>query len=234
PRLYDPDGEAVDYGIRYADGYLSGLRELFVDYAAKADAYFVLRPMADGYRFHFEDARPLREAHGYRYWILGPATGLSEVEQWHDLLRDWISEGEVNVLVSSWVETDFTRTLENLHAAGTISVKIGGSSKAPVVIVEGEQEQSFDLTTGRVIELGIDPKFLWRNAEFLGGRDVREEAVSHSESEGLTLPLSPEQRKLAGMLRPTPTTSGTSDEILATLGMLHPAASPPSSAHAER
>lgn len=234
PTLIDERGHEPGYDVTYTNGILSGLRDLFVDYEAKAGQYLVLRLRSEGYEFGFEEPNPLLEARGYRYWLLGTAAALNQIPNWKRMLRAWIIEGEVNVLVRNWEDNAFTRTLSKLHASGTISVKCYNGLFPTVVVIEGESVVALDPTQGKLIQLSTDPGFLWRQAEFLEGRNARDEAQNDSSSNGLTLPLSPEQRKLADLLSPMRTPEGAPAELLAWLGMLEPRATPPKGSTATR
>lgn len=234
PTLVDEQGYEPGYDVTYTHGILSGLRDLFVDYEAKPGHYLVLRLRSDGYEFGFEEPNPLLETHGYRYWLLGTAAALNQIPDWKRMLHVWITEGEVNVLVRNWEENAFTRTLSRLHASGTISVKRYNGSFPTVVIVEGENHVALDPIQGKLIQLSTDPEFLWRQADFLEGRNVRDEAQNDTASNGLTLPLSPEQRKLADLLSPMGIPEGSPAELLARLGMLEPRGTPPQGSTATR
>lgn len=235
PVLVDEDGHEPGYDVFYSHGILSGLRDMFVDYGARPGQYLVLRLRSRGYEFAFEEPDLLQETHGYRYWVMGSAEALNALPNLKRALRNWISEGEVNILVSGWKDNPFTQSITALHKSGTVSVKTSGMPLQSVIIVESETEVAINLETGNLIEFSKDVGFLWRQGEFLGGEDVRNKAQSSgTESVGLTLPLSPEQRRLADLLRPMAIPSGTPQEILQQVGMLEPTLRPPDKSPASR
>lgn len=234
PRLVYRDGHDPGYEVTYENGMLSGLRDLFVDYEARAGQYLVLRLLSDGYEFSLEDPNPLVETPGYRYWLLGSASDLDSIPNWKRLLHTWLSEGEVNVLVRNWEENAFTRAVENLHRSGAVTVKRFAGSMPTVVVIEGEAEVAVDPLRATVMQLSTNIGFLWRQGELLDGRDVREEAQDGSSSDGLVLPLTPLQRQLAESLRPMPAPTGTPEQLLEDIGILEPGSPRPNGSTAKR
>lgn len=227
PKLVDEDGHDPSYSVSYSNGILSGLRELFVDYEASVGDYLVLQVLADGYRFSLEPPNLLLETRGYRYWLLGSIAELESIPDWKQLMHTWVGDGEVNVLVRDWIDSAFAGSLEQLHQAGVITVKRFDGALPAVIVIEADDELAIDPFRGNVVELSTDIGFLWRRGELLDGRDVREEAQTSATGEGLTLPLTPVQRRLAESLRPMPKPSGSVGELVSAFGMLAPGIAPP-------
>lgn len=234
PKLVDEDGFDPGYAPVYNGGVLSGLRDLFVDYDAKPGQHLVLRTLSDGYEFRLEDPDPLIETHGFRYWLIGPAPTLAAINDWEQLLRAWAYRGEVNVLVGQWEDNPLTETLARLHRSGTASVKTFEGKVPCMLVVEGETTVILDPIQRKPTHIATSHIFLWRQGEFLDGKNVREAAESSSEGDGLVLPLSPEQHRLAALLRPMPKPQGPPEQLLAKLGMVEPTAVLPKDSRAER